>query len=94
LDCVNKYIAGRTQRQWYQDNKERLIEKAKKYHERNRDILNAKNKERYYKNREQISESGKEKIRCECGQDISRAHLTRHKQTNRHQKLLEDKNLV
>ena len=28
--CINKQIAGRTQKEWYEDNKERILEQRKK----------------------------------------------------------------
>jgi hypothetical protein len=33
LDCVNKYIAGRTQKEWYQEHPEKTKEYKKKYDE-------------------------------------------------------------
>ena len=45
IKCVNKNIAGRTIKEWYQDNKDEINAKQKEYHQKNKDKLNAKHKE-------------------------------------------------
>jgi len=37
LDCVNKVIAGRTDKEYYVDNKEKIIDRAKKYFSDNKE---------------------------------------------------------
>jgi len=37
LDCVNKHIPGRTKQEYYEDNKEHLIEYKKKHYEDNKE---------------------------------------------------------
>ena len=39
LDCVNKSIPDRTQKEYYKDNKEHLLEYAKKYRETNKEKI-------------------------------------------------------
>jgi hypothetical protein len=53
--CVNCCIAGRTKKEWNNDNKEHLKEYQKKYHEDNKE----KNKEYYEDNKERIREQKK-----------------------------------
>ena len=60
-ECVNKYIPGRTKKEWGQDNKDKI--KANK----------------------------SELITCECGCDITKNHLLRHKTTPKHIKLVQNK---
>lgn len=40
--CVNKYIPRRTDKEYYEDNKEKINEKNKKYRENNKDKINEK----------------------------------------------------
>jgi len=94
-NCVNKNIAGRTRKEWiednkeyfkeyYQENKEKLNEKKKEYREKNRDKITQQRKEHYEINKDKINE----KIQCECGATVSRHCLSRHKKTKKHEKLL------
>ena len=46
MECVNKYIPGRTKKQYYIDNKDQLIEKQNLYNENHKD-----EKKRYDDNR-------------------------------------------
>jgi len=73
--CVNKNIAGRTQKEWfeenkqklveqrkehYNDNKQQLLEKQKQYRDNNKQKIAEKNKQYYENNKEQISDKTKE----------------------------------
>jgi hypothetical protein len=57
---VNKMIAGRTNLQWREENKERLAQQRKEYAEANREHMIQKRKEYYQKNKERLLERGKE----------------------------------
>lgn len=54
-NCVNKRIAGRTQKQYRADNKEVFIEYAKKYYEANKETFAEKSKQYYEDNKETIA---------------------------------------
>ena len=71
-DCINKTLPGRTGAEWYQDNKERLLDKAKNkvktderkeyeknYAEKNKDIINEKSQIWYKNNKEKKAEYDK-----------------------------------
>jgi hypothetical protein len=69
-ECVNSYIAGRTIKEWYQDNKDKIQEYMKEYREDNKDKIkqyceeyyenNKEHKKKYYEeNKEKISEKHK-----------------------------------
>jgi adenylate kinase family enzyme len=68
-DCVNKCVAGRTQKEYKEDNKEKLLEYHKEYRE---------------ENKEKISERCSQKITCECGCEISIRNSARHKTSKFH----------
>jgi len=57
---INNVIAGRTQKEYRQDNKEKIAEQRKEYREANGDKINEKKKEHYQVNREKINEKKKE----------------------------------
>ena len=75
LDCVNKLIAGRTNQQYYQDNRDKIIEYQKQYRQENCD---------------KIREKQDEKITCKCGCKIMRRNLARHMQTDNHIQLMNN----
>ena len=52
MDCVNKIVSGRTVKEYYQDNKERI----KKYQDANKEHRKEIKKIYYEKNKEQIRE--------------------------------------
>jgi hypothetical protein len=93
--CVNKCIPCRTKEEYYQDNREKLLEKAKnyyvdnrekvleyhkKYNEINCEKISQKNKEYYKKTKEQRTT----KIICEfCGFELQKINLKQHQKTKR-----------
>ena len=74
--CVNKTIAGRTNKEYKKDNKDKIREQRKEYHQANKEYY----KEYHQDHKEKIHEYKKEKVKCNiCGKEISRSHLARHK---------------
>lgn len=72
IDCINKQLPGRTGAEWYQDNKEIILEKAKNkvktderkeyekdYALKNKDIINDKSKLWYQNNKDKKAEYDK-----------------------------------
>jgi len=88
LKCINKIIPGRTNKEWYIDNKELTKERSKKRYRENKDKLNKQYKEWYIKNKEKIllqkKEYNKIKINCDCGSKIRQGALSKHKETQKH----------
>ena len=63
FDCVNKYtpgIPGRTQEQWYQDNKEYCNNKSNKNYKNNKEEILEQMKDYYENNKEEILEQMKD----------------------------------
>ena len=60
FECVNEKIAGRTDKQWREDNKEIIFNKKKQYREDNREVILEKKKQYYENNREVILEKQKQ----------------------------------
>ena len=59
IATINKVIAGRTRKEHYQDNREKIIEQNKEYYQNNRDNMLEKMKDHYQDNREKIIEQNK-----------------------------------
>jgi hypothetical protein len=99
-DCVNKFIAGRTQKEYYVDNKETILAQKKQYHQDNRDTILAQkkqyqqdNKEKYLAYQKQHYEKNKEIRTCVCGSNYNYGHTTdryRHYRSNKHTEFVEN----
>ena len=59
-DCVNKIIPGRTDKEYYENNKEEILKKKKEYYENNKEEISKKKKEYDEKNKEKILKKKKE----------------------------------
>jgi len=89
---LNKNIPTRSKKEYYEENKEHLVEKNKEWYEANKELLAEKKKKKYEANKQDINEKRKEKYKCDiCGAEITKGHLARHKKT---QKCLSVKNNV
>ena len=74
LDCINKVIAGRTNKEWKEDNKVEISEKKKEH-----------NKKYYENNKKEIAEKMKFKIMCNlCKCKINKHDFSKHTKTLKH----------
>ena len=99
IGTINYKIAGRTSKEYREDNKEILAEKAKERREKNKEILTEKkkiyyenNKERLAEqkkkyreeNKEKINERKREKVKCDnCGFESLRDNISTHKKSKK-----------
>ncbi len=67
--CVNLCISGRTQKEWYKDNRDKVLEHIKKYSEDNKD---------------KILKRQQTKNTCSCGSITSYRNKARHEQSPKH----------
>lgn len=72
-NCVNKVIAGRTKKEHYEDNKDKLKEINK--------LNKILNKDKY---KEQQKEYRQKDIICECGRSYKQGSKSKHIKTNVH----------
>jgi len=99
LNCVNKKIAGRTIKEYYDENKDTILEYGKIYYDENKDtileqqkIYNHKNANKiskrvkiyYEKNRDKILDWCGKKYTCSCGLTITICNKSRHEKTKKH----------
>ena len=80
--CINKRIEGRTKKEWYQNNREKIVEKKKQYQQDNREQITEYKK--------QYRQQNNNKITCECGSVVTKYNLSTHKKTIKHQKFLNN----
>lgn len=81
--CVNKHVAGRTQKEWQQDTSQHRLEVAKEYYEKNKEKIK-ENKKEYYKNNKDTMKK-RDVITCVCSGTYSGGQEKKHSQTKKHQ---------
>ena len=59
-DCVNKIVAGRTGKEYYEANKSKIIEREKEYQKQNKDKVMKRHQQYYQNNKDKILEQVKE----------------------------------
>lgn len=69
IGTLNGRIEGRTMKEYYEDNREKWLEHAKKYRE---------------ENHEKIREKKSEKFKCECGGRYTHEHKSQHEKSKKH----------
>ena len=81
---LNTTEPNRKRNEWYDVNKDKIIEYQKNYRKNNKEIIAEKAKEKYENNREKILLKKKEKIKCDlCGLEVTKCKIKRHqKSTN------------
>jgi hypothetical protein len=98
--CVNTKIPCRTNKEYREDNKEKIIETSKVYRQDNKEKLNEYRKTYYQDNNEKIKENAKayrlnnkEKINerhninfeCDCGGRYTHNNKAKHNKSKKHQ---------
>jgi hypothetical protein len=74
-NCVNIYMPCRTKKEYYNDNKEKILEEMEKYRNNNKEKLLEYSKKHYQKNKEELNK----KIKCsKCDIEINKNSLSRH----------------
>ena len=59
-DCINRCVAGRTSKEWMEDNKDYIREYKKKWHQEHKEEVLERVKEYYENNKEYVSQYQKE----------------------------------
>jgi hypothetical protein len=95
MECVNKLVPGRTKKQYYEDNvdkikqyyknnKEIILEKRKQYCEENQEYLKEWHKQYRKDNIDKVKEKQNQVMQCDCGKTYTRANKNKHVKTNHH----------
>jgi hypothetical protein len=103
LNCVNKCMTGRTDKQWrednkeqqkeynalrYKDNKEERQEQARLHYKENSEHAREQKKINRETNAEQIKAKKSQKYTCDCGKIICHGAKARHIKSIKHQTFL------
>ena len=85
LATFNGYVAGRTNKEWCNDNKEHVSEVKKKLYEKNKEQILRDKKQYYQDNNDEMRQRFKKPFECECGSVFQHAEKARHSKSKRHQ---------
>lgn len=85
IDCVNRFIAGRTKAEYYQDNREAIALTMKQYYEDNAEEIKAQMKQYYQDNSERLKAKWNERVECTyCDTTFTRGNKAQHFKTIKH----------
>ena len=101
IGTLNRIISGRTNKEWSEDNKEKMQEykkewaednkeKIKEYNENNKGEKKEYNKQYKEANKEKINEYASANILCECGCRVSRLSIAKHKRSPKHAMIMKE----
>ena len=94
LNCVNRCIAGRTTKEYYEENKEFYKDYSKEWRVNNKEHIQEYYKEWSEKNKEHRIEYDKEyrsqPYTCECGRTIRFGYKGKHFKTKIHKELMQE----
>ena len=93
MTCVNKVIPGRTHKEYWIENKDKISKHRKEHYNENKEFISEKHKDYRTNNKEIISEKQKDKYTCECGSCVTIHHKQRHERTTKHQTYLNTKTI-
>ena len=89
MPCVNKVIPNRSDKEYYQDNKEKIIENVKQYYKENVERITEYGYQYRKQNAERIREKKCEKFTCECGSPYTARNKAQHFRSQKHRHFIE-----
>jgi len=72
----------------YQEHKIEILEKVKQYNKEHKNEKQQYNKQHYQDNKEEINKKQLQKITCECGREIRKGDIAKHKTRKIHNDLM------
>jgi len=105
----NKEELAEKRSKYREENRDHILKKKREHHHANKERLNNIPREYYEKNKEarleyqrMYKENNKDKIAarrimktvCECGCEIGRQQMARHKRTLKHEQLMQTKEII
>jgi len=79
-------------KQYREQHRGETREKWKQYYDQNKDKYTKKNKQYREQHKEELREKGRQKVTCECGCDVAKYNLSRHRKSPKHHLLMEKLN--
>ena len=83
-DCINKKMPNRNKGEYYEENKDIILQRVKKYYNDNKKDIIEKQKKYYHENKENVLVRMRKTMECKCGMVITRSHIRRHENSQFH----------
>ena len=90
LNCVNKIVAGRTKQEYFEDNKEHLIEWGNNWRKDNKEYITDYSNKYRSDNKETIKTKKSIPYTCTCGSTFRKDEKARHERSIKHKSFLEN----
>ena len=94
-ECINKRVSGRTDQEYYQDNRDKKLQQVKDYNLTNKE-QKTKYHNNYYQNNkdkwDKLKEQQKQQITCECGCILQKKARSKHIKSKQHQNYINQMN--
>ena len=87
--CLNRLTPGRTKKEYYNLNKDKIDNYQKIYKDTNKEVLKIKKHLFYIENKDRINIKKKEKFVCPCGGKFNYSDKAKHLKTLKHKKYIE-----
>ena len=71
-------------KKYYQENRERILERIHQYSQNNKEVISNRNKKHREENKEKIKARRSKTFICECGAEGLYDHKSRHLKTKQH----------
>ena len=85
MECVNKIVAGRTQKEKYEENKQEILQKMKLYRDEHKEEIRERKRLDYLNHKAYIQEKRRETYICPvCEICLIKANKSSHEKTKRH----------
>ncbi len=68
----------------YEENKTKVLQQQREYNQKNKEVISQRRKQYREEHKEELAQKKKEKIVCECGIEVCKSHLARHKRSKIH----------
>lgn len=85
----NKKKLAEQKAEYYQQNKEKVSERVAEYYQQNKDRIHERDAKYRQQNKEKIAERSSEVIKCECGTDVTRGNVPKHRKSQKHQEAIK-----
>lgn len=88
---LNSQFPKRSSKDYYNDNREKILEYTKQKYNDNKQTISEKAKQKYNDNKQTLLEKRKIKIECECGSVVRKADISTHFKSIKHQNYINSK---
>ena len=94
-DCSisNVHRCKKQCKQYYEENKSKILEQTKIYNEENKEKIKSYKDEWYQKNKEKILAKNKDNFTCDCGSEVRCSGKAEHNKSVKHQKYIQNLNV-